>query len=221
MVLESAKADLSMAQLHVEHLIMRAPFNAFVEDRQAQVGALIERGGVCARLVDESSLLATAQISEKNVHLVTLGMPVKVILMSGQVLDGKLRFIGRVADPQTRTYTIEADLTVKKEIVREGVTAKIRIPLNTVMAHLITPAVLALDEEGKVGVRIVGDNNKVEFHLVQVVRETAEGVWVLGLPEKIKLIVVGQELVAEGDTVVPIEENTVEPVTPVSKGNDQ
>lgn len=204
MALESAKAELTIAQLNVEHLTMRAPFAAFVEDRQAQIGALIERGGICARLLDESSILATGQISERDVHLVKLGQLVKVLLMSGQVLDGKISFIGHVADVQTRTYTIEAELMANNQTVRDGVTAKIMIPLAMVTAHLITPAVLALDDDGKVGVRTVNTNNQVEFYLVNVVREAPEGVWVTGLPPLVKLIVVGQELVAEGDMVVPV-----------------
>ena len=64
-----------------------------------------------------------------------------------------------------------------------------------------TPAVLALDDAGKVGVRIINEQQRVEFHLVTVVRETADGVWVTGLPTTINLITVGQELAADGDKV--------------------
>lgn len=202
--LEGARATLKLAQLNVEHLKMRAPFSGFVEDRPAQIGALIERGGSCARLLDESSLLATGQISERDVHLVNLGQPVKVVLASNQAIDGKISFIGRTADPETRTYTVEANLEVSSQTVRDGVTGKIIIPLQEVLAHHISPAVLALDDAGQVGVRIVNKDNRVEFHHVRVVRETTDGVWIAGLPAEVDLITVGQELVADGDIVSPI-----------------
>lgn len=205
--LESARAAVKLAELNVEHLTMRAPFDAYVEDRQAQVGALIDRNGICARLLDESSLLATGQVPERDVHLLVLGQPVEVALNGAASLSGKISFIGRTADPQTRTYSVEAELVKGNEIVRDGITAKIVIPLNEVKAHRISPAVLALDDSGKVGVRIVNAESKVEFHIVNVIKESVEGVWVTGLPDPIDLIVVGQELVADGDQVVAVPAN--------------
>jgi multidrug efflux system membrane fusion protein len=58
-----------------------------------------------------------------------------------------------------------------------------------------------LNDEGVMGVRIVDDNNVVRFNKVQVVSEGPKGVWVKGLPERIRLITVGQEEVFEGQTV--------------------
>ncbi|HQQ62280.1 MAG TPA: efflux RND transporter periplasmic adaptor subunit [Pseudomonadales bacterium] len=199
--LESARAALKMAELAVENLHMHAPFDGFVEDRPAEVGALVDRGGICARLLDETSLLATGQATERDVTPLALGMPVTVQLANGERIDGSISFIGRAADPQTRTYRIEATLNTAGVSVRDGITSQITIPLQEVIAHRITPAVLALDDAGKVGVRIVNANHLVEFHHVDIVRESAEGVWVTGLPNEINLITVGQELVADGDKV--------------------
>jgi multidrug efflux system membrane fusion protein len=199
--LESARAALSAATLEVEHLQMRAPFAGFVEDRPAEIGALLERGSICARLFDETSLLATGQASEREVQSLSLGLPVMVQLSNGARVDGKVSFIGREADPQTRTYRIEATLDTAGKELRDGITAQITIPLQEVIAHHITPAVLALDDAGKVGVRIINAEQRVEFHHVQVVRETADGVWITGLPKEIDLITVGQEMVADGDKV--------------------
>ncbi len=206
--LESARAALRAAELAVEHLQMRAPFNGFVEDRAAEIGALLDRGNICARLLDEASLLATGQASEREVTQLALGMPVQVRLTDGELLQGKLSFIGRAADPQTRTYRIEATLEVTGDALRDGMTAQIAVPLQEVVAHRITPAVLALDDAGKVGVRIVNAAKIVEFHYVDVVRESADGVWVTGLPTEIHLITVGQELVANGDRVDATPDNS-------------
>ncbi len=199
--LESAHAAHKMAELDVEHTKMRAPFAGFVEDRTAQIGVLMDRGAVCARLLDEASLLATAQASEHEVAPLAIGQPVVVQLTSGERINGAISFISRAADPQTRTYRIEAHLSTAGVSVRDGITAQITIPLQEVIAHRITPAVLALDDGGRVGVRIVNAQQIVEFHHVDVVRESAEGVWITGLPAEINLITVGQEMVADGDKV--------------------
>jgi multidrug efflux system membrane fusion protein len=77
--LETEKAAVIAAQLNINYLHMRAPFDAYVEDRPAKVGASIERGAVCARLMDESLMLATGQLSEKQVHLAQVGQKAKVV----------------------------------------------------------------------------------------------------------------------------------------------
>jgi multidrug efflux system membrane fusion protein len=215
--LENAKANLKSAQLAVEWLIMRAPFAAYVEDRPAQLGDLMERGGVCARLVDESSLLVTAQASEREVTSLVVGVPVTAQLADGGVVNGHISFIGRIADPMTRTYRVEAAIDTQQHSVRDGITAQLTIPLQEMMTYHMTPAVLALDDAGQVGVRLVNAENKVEFHHVQVVRENASGIWVAGLAPEIDLITVGQEFVAEGDTVQTEPDTSVLPATDVGK----
>lgn len=198
---ESAKANLKSAEVAVQRLTMRAPFAGFVEDRPAQVGDLIERSGTCARIIDESVVLASAQAAEREVAPLNIGQPVSVQLAGGGEVKGAITFVGRTADTQTRTYRIEATLNINGANVRDGGTAQIAVPLEEVMAYRISPAVLALDDAGQVGVRIVNSQKIVEFHPVQVVRESAEGVWVSGLPPEIDLITVGQEFVADGDKV--------------------
>lgn len=211
--LENARANLKAAELAVEHLQMRAPFAGYVEDRPADIGDLMDRGAICARLMDEASLLATGQASEREVAPLALGQPAYVTLADGNTIPGQISFIGRTADPQTRTYRIEAMLDTQGTAVRDGITARITIPLQEVIAHRITPAVLALDDAGKVGVRIINDQQRVEFHHVQVVRESAEGVWVTGLPSEINLITVGQEMVADGDKVEASPDSTPDEAT--------
>jgi multidrug efflux system membrane fusion protein len=199
--LENAKANLKSAELALQRLYMLAPFAGFVEDRPAQIGDLMERSGTCARLVDESIVLATAQAAEREVAPLKIGQPVSVQLTSGGEVNGAISFVGRTADSQTRTYRIEVTLKANGANIRDGGTAQIAVPLEEVMAYRISPAVLALDDAGQVGVRIVNSEKIVEFHPVQVVRESAEGVWVTGLPPEIDLITVGQEFVADGDKV--------------------
>jgi multidrug efflux system membrane fusion protein len=69
------------------------------------------------------------------------------------------------------------------------------------MAQKVSPALFALDDAGNVGVRIVNDDRRVEYHPVQIVRDDVDGVWVTGLPEVTTLITVGQELVIPGQEV--------------------
>jgi multidrug efflux system membrane fusion protein len=82
--------------------------------------------------------------------------------------------------------------------------------VDEVPAHKISPALFALDDEGHIGVRTIDADARVEYHRVEVVRETPDGVWVTGLPPVATLITVGQELVVPGQQVDPVYEPATE-----------
>lgn len=199
--LAADKAAVKMAEIAVKNLTMKAPFDAYVEDRPAQVGAMIERGTVCARLLDESVMLARAQMSEKQIHLIQLGQRAIVELNDGDKLQGEVTFIARTADPVTRTYIVEVQLDKTEQLVRAGVTASITVPIEKIEAQHFSPVVLTMDENGHLAVRIVNDKDIVELVPVKVVDEDIGGVWVTGLADTVRLITVGQELVSKGQQV--------------------
>ena len=68
----------------------------------------------------------------------------------------------------------------------------------------VTPAMLALDESGNLGVKTL-DEDLVEFIPVQLVKAEQDGVWLTGLGEKVRIITIGQGFVRNGDKVIAIE----------------
>src|SRR5262249_33004901 len=98
-------------------------------------------------------------------------------------------------DVSTRTYPVEIQVPNPAYALRSGVTTQISIPIETVLAHRISPALLALDDEGRVGVRTLDHENRVVFNLVKIINDEGGSVWITGLPEVATLITVGQELV--------------------------
>jgi len=95
--------------------------------------------------------------------------------------------------------------------LRDGVTAEVVLPGPEVLAHRVSPAVLSLSTAGTVGVKVVDDSQRVRFYPVQIVEQSADGLWLLGLPDEIVLITVGQEFVRDGQRVRTVEEATLEP----------
>ena len=59
-----------------------------------------------------------------------------------------------------------------------------------------------LTDEGNIGVRTVNSESKVEFHSIKIIKDTADGLWVSGIPQFSNLIVQGQGFVENGQTVV-------------------
>ena len=67
--------------------------------------------------------------------------------------------------------------------------------------HKIPPSILTLQDDGTVGVKAVNEDNIVIFYPTTSVKDTIDGIWVSGLPDKVNLIVTGQEYVAIGESV--------------------
>ena len=77
----------------------------------------------------------------------------------------------------------------------------ITIDIKSVKAHKISPSILTLQDDGTIGVKALNDSNTVVFYPITKVKDTIDGMWVTGLPEKVKLIITGQEYITEGKIV--------------------
>ena len=71
------------------------------------------------------------------------------------------------------------------------------------MAHRLPQSALTLNNDGQLGVRLVGPDDIVAFAPVEVLRDEVDGIWVSGLPERADVIVVGQDFVTRGVRVKP------------------
>ena len=60
---------------------------------------------------------------------------------------------------------------------------------------------MTLLDDGTVGVKAVDNENMGIFYPTKTIKDTIDGMWVSGLPEKVNLIVSGQEYISLGDTV--------------------
>lgn len=224
--LDSAKANLQAAKLNLDRLSIRAPFDGIVDQRPAEIGDLMQRGESCATVIDLNPLLVSARLSATEVASLQQGTPVTANLMTGQQVSGSISFIGKDSDQLTRTFPIEVSVENTDYQLVSGISAQLAIPTATVPAHLIPSSLIALDDDGRIGVRILDSNNRVEFRRVEVVGDEPKGLWVAGLPDRSLLITVGQEYVSNGQIVqVALEkpESLAETVKPeaTSKGDAQ
>ena len=199
--LATAYAQHEAAELDLERTYIRAPFAGVIEDVLVEVGDYAQSGTACARIVDLDPMLLVGQLTERDVHRVAVGAPTTGALATGATVDGAISFVGQQADPETRTYRVEVTVPNPDYALRSGVTTEIDIRVGELLAHKITPAVLALDDEGNLGVRIVDPDERVRFRHIEVVADEADGIWVTGLPRQTTLITVGQELVVAGERV--------------------
>ncbi len=207
--LERAKAQLRMMQIEIEDTIIRAPFGAELQERPVEVGDFVKIGDHIARLVELDPILIVGFVSEREIGQIEVGTLAAAELVTGKQVDGIVSYISKISEEATRTFRVEVEVPNPGRTIYEGLTAEIRLPLEEVLTHQLTPALLTLDDDGTIGVKAVDENDKVVFYPIEIIGHTPEGMLLGGLPERLTLITVGQEFVVDGETVIPVPESEI------------
>jgi multidrug efflux system membrane fusion protein len=205
--LVGARAMLEQIRLDLARTEIVAPFDGMLEDRTVELGDYVGVGDPIAQIVDNDPLIAVGEVSEREIDELAIGTLGRAQLVNGKIIEGALRYVSPVADPNTRTFRIELAIDNADSSLPAGMTAELRLPAAEISAHFLSPALLTLDDAGNVGVKAVDERSRVVFHQVDIVRSAKDGVWVTGLPDEALVISVGQGFVAVGETVQPVPEN--------------
>ena len=201
--LARARTAETSSRIALEHTKVRAPFSGVIENTQAEIGDFLTKGQSCATLLDLDPMLVVGRVSEFEVGALAIGDKATAVLISGEVVEGAVRFLGRDSNDGTRTYRVEVEVPNPEHGFRSGVTAEIQVPLKPVPAHLVTPNLLRLDDSGRLGLFTVNSESRAEFHIIDILRDDQSGFWVTGLPSAAQLVVRGQGNLVPGQLLQP------------------
>ncbi len=203
--LESARAGVARIEQDIANLEVKAPFDGVLESDTAELGALISPGAPCASIISLDTIKLVGFATEQDISRLRLGARAGGRLVSGREVLGEVTFLSRASDPVTRTFRVEITVPNPDLSIRDGETAEILIELDGEKAHLLPNNVLTLNDAGALGVR-VADGEVARFMPVEILRDTPEGLWIKGLPDRVDVIVVGQEFVIDGSPILPVVE---------------
>ncbi len=206
--LESARAKLEAARLELARTTIRAPFDGVFNRNHVEVGNYVRVGDDIAEMVDLDPLLVVAELTELSVQDVRTGVGAGADLVDGRSVEGTVTFVSSMASPETRTFTVEISVGNPDMTLVDGMTATVRLPAQEVMAHRVPPSALTLNDDGAVGIKYVEPDGRVAFAEASTSSATADSIWLTGLPASIDIITIGQEFVAEGQTVQPVLANS-------------
>ena len=191
----------SLGVVELNRTEVKAPFSGFIE-QIVKPGNFLERGQICATIIQLDPITLIAGVPEYDINKVRIGQNVFVELVTGQKINGKLTFVSKSASPDTRTFSVESQIENSDGKVKDGLTAEISIEIDKVMAHKISPSILLLNDEGKLGIRIVNKGKYANFVEIIILEDSEEGLWVTGIPEEVEIIIQGQGFVENGQEVI-------------------
>jgi multidrug efflux system membrane fusion protein len=202
--IESAQAGVAAAEKEITRLQITAPFAGLLESDTTELGSLMQPGSLCANIIQLDPIKLVAYVPETEVDRIQTGaMAGARLAAGGEEVRGAVTFLSKSADPTTRTFRVEIKIPNPDLHIRDGQTAEILISADGAKAHLLPGSALTLSNDGTLGLRLLDEDARVMFAPVNFLRDTAEGVWLTGLPDNIDVVIVGQEYVTDGVQVAP------------------
>ena len=197
--LELYKLDL-LSESEFKKIALYAPFDGILLDNHKIAGELVMPGERVYELIDLSSLEIYGYINENEILDISTNNEVDVTIL-GEEVKGFIDYVSPISDPGTKTFEIVVKVKNKDLRYKDGLSSMISINKGEVLAHKISPSILALGDEGQLGVKVISKDNEVEFKDITIIEDTSEYMLVTGLSEKEKIIIVGQQYVSNGEKV--------------------
>lgn len=208
--LEEAQAELAQIREDIAYTTIDAPWGGTIDQVPVDAGDYVGVNGEVLSLVDNDPLSVVTHVPQGRAHDLAAGQPAAVMLISGETRTGHVVAVAPRSDAATRTFRVEIEIP-NPDRRPAGTSAEVRIVIGRVMAHRLSPALLALDTEGRLGVKTVAEDERVAFHPVEIVQTGPDGAWVTGLPERVRLITRGAGFVGAGARVRAIDPAAVSP----------
>ncbi len=199
--ISNVKSVLKNIELDIDKRSIKAPFDGIISEKMVEETEFISVGTPLFTIIDLDPIKIEGYLSEYDVNKVSVGTKATIEDSNGIKKNGIISFISPSAETSTRTFEITIEANNKDLSYKSGITTKIIIKGSELKAHKIPPSILTLLDDGTVGVKAVNNENKVTFYPTKTIKDTVDGMWVSGLPEKVNLIVSGQEYISIGDTV--------------------
>jgi HlyD family secretion protein len=195
---QGAEAQLAYTEIH-------SPLDGYVTDRPNYAGEMAPAGSPIITVMDTSSVIAKAHISQLQAMRLKLNDEAQIIAaVGGQSVAGKVTLISPALDPNSTTVEVWVTAPNKTQQLRPGSAAKVQIKTKQVQQALAIPQnAVTQNESRKPAVLVVeGDVANLreiqtgikddETGLIEVVSGLKAGEIVVtdqayGLPDKTKV----------------------------------
>ncbi|MBK9164981.1 MAG: efflux RND transporter periplasmic adaptor subunit [Acidobacteria bacterium] len=126
---ESARAQVRIAEQAIADTVIRAPFSGFVSERPVAVGEFVSTATVVATLLRTNPINIEIQVAEADVPFVSMGRGVslEVEAYSDRRFSGVVTAINPAVDAASRSAIVEASIENGDNALRQGMFATARI----------------------------------------------------------------------------------------------
>lgn len=144
-----ARAALEAATARLERLRILAPVDAVVLARSAEPGSMAQPGRTLLSLAAQGAPRIDAAVDEKNLHLLSLGMPARAVAdaFAGQPFDARLSYIAPVVDAQRGSVDVRLEVLAPPVFLKPDMTVSVELIGGARKDALVLPAVAVRDAD--------------------------------------------------------------------------
>lgn len=207
--LQSAKAEVALAKLHLSFTEIKAPFDGTIDRLPLKLGSLIDEGELLTSLSDNSQMFAYFNVSEPEYLQYQTDVKdraetkVNLVLANGEIFKykGNVEVIESEFDNETGNIAFRARFPNSGKLLRNGETGKVQmlVPLKNA---IVIPQKATYEIQDKKYVFVVGKNDKVSSKEITITGEIPD-LYVIssGLAEGDKILLEGVQKVKENDKI--------------------
>ena len=139
---EQAQAAVGIAQARLGRLRISSPVDALVLTRSVEPGSMAQPGRVLLTLAALGGTRIDANVDEKNLRLILLGMPARAVADAypGQPFDAQLTYIAPAVDPQRGTVEVRLAVPNPPAFLRPDMTVSVEMVGGSKKDALVLPS---------------------------------------------------------------------------------
>ena len=207
--LEQARAEISLAKLHLSFTEIRAPFDGTIDRIPKKLGSLIDEGELLTSLSDNSQVFAYFNVSEPEYLEYQTNIKdraenkVSLLLANGHVMEdkGDVEVIESEFNNETGNIAFRARFPNPNRLLRNGETGKVLMTVPLKQA-LIIPQKATYEIQDKKYVFVVDKNNVLHARNITIKGEMPDlYVVASGLSASDKILLEGVQKVKDDDKI--------------------
>jgi membrane fusion protein (multidrug efflux system) len=207
--LDQARAEISLAKLHLSFTLIKAPFSGVIDRIPKKLGSLIDEGDLLTSLSDNSEMFAYFNVSEPEYLEYQTNVKdrgdsrVSLLLANNQPLPykGKVEVVEGEFNSETGNIAFRARFPNPDKLLKNGETGKV---LMTIPARnsLIIPQKATYEIQDKKYVFVVSKDNRVLSRNIAVGGELPD-LYIVesGLLESDRILLEGVQKVKDNDKI--------------------
>ena len=204
---EQAEGSLIALQERLARTTITAPITGILDQRLVEVGTMVSPGTPVARVVQIDPVKILAGVPERFALDVSPGAQASIEfdVLEGERFDGTITYVGATVDPGSRTFPIELTLPNPGQRIKPEMVANIRVVQRVLENAIVIPQdAMVRVESGYVVYVAEGEGSTASASARPVTVEATQANQVViseGLVQGERLVVVGQQQIADGDQV--------------------
>lgn len=195
----SAQAELELAQRELADRDIHSPIAGIVDGEPIEQGERVQPGQALIEIQAQEALQVVTWVNQQEVNQLKLGSAVEVrSSASNTVYSARIEAIAQSAHPRTGNFEVKCRLSNADVLLREGMSASVRIALESSRKVHFIPRSAVVDRQRKAVIFVVNEG-RAERRSPRFGLPSSDSIPVLsGLEDDELLILEPLELITDG-----------------------